>query len=169
MSRHRIRPETAADAPAIRALTAAAFRGKPYAGGDEQDVIDRLRDAGELVRSLVAIEGDAIVGQITFSRASAPGGEPGWYALGPVSVLPARQGAGIGAALVREGLAELRALGARGCVLTGDPTYYGRFGFTLAADNTPEGEPEAYFQMLCFDGSRPAGRFAFHRAFYGDP
>jgi predicted N-acetyltransferase YhbS len=34
-----------------------------------------------------------------------------------------------GGALIRDGLARLRDLGARGCCLVGHPQYYRRFGF----------------------------------------
>ena len=49
-----IRPEAADDHRAIFQLTEAAFRGRPYADGDEQEVVDRLRAAGALFVSLVA-------------------------------------------------------------------------------------------------------------------
>jgi putative acetyltransferase len=38
-----IRPEAPGDEAAIFDLTRRAFAPMPYAGGDEQDVIDRLR------------------------------------------------------------------------------------------------------------------------------
>ena len=53
--------------------------------------------------------------------------------LGPLSVAPALQGAGIGRALLRHGLSEARRLGERLCVVVGDPAYYGPFGFGAAA------------------------------------
>ncbi|WP_309775504.1 hypothetical protein [Caballeronia grimmiae] len=37
--------------------------------------------------------------------------------------------AGTGSALARGALARLRASGAAGCVVLGDPAYYARFGF----------------------------------------
>ena len=61
---------------------------------------------------------------------------------GPVGVHPTRQGEGLGAALLRAGLARAEQLpmppdsGEPGCwrrvVLVGDEPYYGRFGFRLA-------------------------------------
>jgi predicted N-acetyltransferase YhbS len=38
-----IRPERGGDAPAIFALTEAAFQDMPYADGDEQQLVDPLR------------------------------------------------------------------------------------------------------------------------------
>ena len=86
-----IRAETAADQHAIRSVTEAAFRGRPYAGGDEQDVIDRLRAAGVLTLSLVAEIDGEIIGHIAFSPAELSDDSQPWFALGPVSVLPEHQ------------------------------------------------------------------------------
>jgi putative acetyltransferase len=46
-----------------------------------------------------------------------------------MGVLPAFQEQGVGKALVNQGLKAIRNLGAEGCVLVGEPAYYGRFGF----------------------------------------
>ena len=52
--------------------------------------------------------------------------------LGPLTVEPALQGAGIGRALVRHGLTEAKRLGEQICLVVGAPSYYGPFGFTNA-------------------------------------
>jgi len=163
-----IRPETSEDIDAIHLVTEAAFRGRPYAGGDEQDVIDRLRGAGDLTLSLVAIDGQTLIGQVTFSPAVQSDGSGPWYALGPIAVLPSRQGEGIGAALIEEGLARIEALGALGCILTGNPAYYRRFGFESAPENVPSNERAEFFMLKLLNGPAPKGTFAFHAAFYGD-
>ncbi|GAA3534835.1 GNAT family N-acetyltransferase [Nocardioides daeguensis] len=54
--------------------------------------------------------------------------------LSPLSVAPAHQGAGIGAALLEAAVAEADRLGAPVVVLEGDPGYYGRHGWSPAAD-----------------------------------
>lgn len=163
-----IRLETNRDTTAIREITETAFRDRPYAGGDEQDVIDRLREAGALVLSLVAVDGDAVVGQVTFSPALLSDGSGPWFALGPVAVLPSRQGEGTGAALIEEGLARIESLGALGCILTGNPAYYRRFGFENSPENAPPDEPAAFFMLKLLKGNAPKGTFSFHPAFYGD-
>lgn len=166
MSDVLIRDEQLADLAVIRALTISAFDGKPYADGDEQDVIDRLRDCEELTISLVAeFEGD-IVGHIAFSPAIVAGSQH-WYALGPVSVRPDSQAKGIGAALVRAGLERLASRSAAGCILTGDPGYYTRFGFAVTPSLCPENEPGEYFQVKQLQGPLPDTPFRFHPAFYG--
>jgi predicted N-acetyltransferase YhbS len=116
----------------------------------------------------VAVESDEVVGQITFSPASLDNGTSIWFALGPVSVLPSRQGEGIGSALINEGLARIEAMDASGCILTGDPNYYKKFGFQVSPQNSPTNEPEEYFQLKILKGEQPVGRFNFHAAFYDD-
>lgn len=166
-----LRPETAADHHAIAALTKAAFLGRPYADGDEQDVIDRLRARSALTLSLVAMAPEGMLGQITFSPATVDDGSGPWYALGPVSVAPTHQGQGIGSALIKAGLDQIDALGALGCILTGNPDYYQRFGFAVTPSLAPEREPGAFFMLRMAQGlasaAPPQGRFAFHPAFYG--
>lgn len=160
-----IRDEAPDDVPAIYDLTRRAFAPMPYANGDEQDVIDRLRDAGALSLSLVAEAGGGIVGQVTFSPAIAPDGGSAWFTLGPVSVEPACQKQEIGARLIRAGLDRLRGDGAAGCILLGNPAYYSRFGFRVAAQHAPGEDHSEFFQLLPLAGPVPEGRFAYHAAF----
>lgn len=165
-----IREEQPEDRPAIYALTEEAFRGKPYAGGDEQDVVDRLRAQDALTISLVATDNDVVVGHIAYSPATVGDDERdhhGWYALGPVSVAPARQAEGIGGELIRAGESRLLSMAAAGCILTGDPNYYRRFGFEVMPNLSPSNEPGEYFQVKLLAGSLPDQSFAFHPAFYG--
>ena len=161
-----IRAEQSADEAAIYQVTRDAFRGQPYAGGNEQDVVNRLRERGLLSLSLVALDGGRVVGQVTFSPVTLSDGSEGWYGLGPVSVTPQRQREGIGGQLIRAGLAALSERGARGCVLTGNPAYYQRFGFELAPDHVPEVESPAFFQLKRLGAAGETGRFAFHPPFY---
>jgi len=49
--------------------------------------------------------------------------------LGPIAVHPTRQGEGLGAALMRDGLARAGAENWPRILLVGDAPYYGRFGF----------------------------------------
>ena len=163
-----IRRERAGDAAAIGELITAAFLGKPYADGDEAELVEKLRARGALSVSLVAEREGVIVGQAAFSPAQAPDGSPGWYALGPIAVLPAHQRRGIGSVLVHAGFEAISGLGARGCILVGDPAYYSRFGFELSPTNVPPGQPAEYFQVKLLRGPLPAGPFRFHRAFGGD-
>ena len=160
----RIRPERIGDEAAIRTLTTDAFAGTAHSDETEADIIDLLRAAAALTVSLVAEDADAIVGHVAFSPVSISGAD-GWFGLGPVSVVPARQGQAIGAALIVEGLAQLRERGAKGCVLLGDPAYYARFGFAHDPAIIYPGPPPEYFQALAFGDQRATGIVAYHPAF----
>jgi putative acetyltransferase len=122
-----IRREQAGDVAAIRVVHEAAF-GRAA----EATLVDRLRQDGDLLAplSLVAVQAGEIVGHVVCSRATMAGRPSA--GLGPLGVLPARQGRGVGSALVHAVLAAADALGEPGVVLLGSPRYYGRFGFVLA-------------------------------------
>jgi putative acetyltransferase len=162
-----IRAERAADHGAIYDITKRAFAPMPYADGDEQELIDKLREAGALALSLVAEKDGVVVGQISFSPAFAADDSPGWYALGPVSVEPELKHQGIGSQLIRTGIAWLNEQDAAGCVLVGNPAYYSRFGFRLFPELAPEGEPAEYFQILPLGVAEPDVVVGFHSAFGG--
>lgn len=160
-----IRKEVPADVSAIEAVTVAAFRSAEHSSGTEQHIIAALRGAGELVISLVAEEHGQVVGHLAASPVAISDGAANWYSLGPVSVVPERQAQGVGTLLVTSALEELRILGAAGCVVLGDPGYYGRFGFKVVDGLVYPGVPAAYFQALSFDGRFPQGEVAYHEAF----
>lgn len=161
----QIRQERPEDVATIRALTDAAFKGKPFSDQTEAEVIDALRSAGALTLSLVATEGGEIIGHVAFSPVKINGEAGDWYGLGPVSVWPDHQRAGIGQALIREGLQRLKSISAGGCVLLGDPAYYCRFGFESDPDLYGIDAPPGAFQRLTLNGSRPRGAVSFHPAF----
>ena len=160
-----IRDEAPEDLAAIYAVTRDAFAGKPYADGDEQDVVDRLRAQGALTESLVALRAGELVGHAAFSPAEVANESP-WFALGPISVRPDCQGQRIGERLIGVGLDRLQQRGAGGCILTGDPNYYQRFGFVVTPALCPDNEPGEYFQVRLLAGPLPTSRFRFHPAFY---
>lgn len=81
------------------------------------------------------------------------------------SVLPGRQGQGIGSRLMKAALAELRNQGAAGCVVLGDPGYYGRFGFNTCAGLELPGVPQEYFQALSFGADLLTGTVQYHESF----
>lgn len=163
-----IRPETAADADAIREVTVAAFKTLAISKHTEQFVIEALRAAHALSLSLVAEVDGRVVGHIAFSPLTISDGTRDWYGLGPVSVLPDYQRQGIGKALMEEGLSRLRSMGARGCCLVGHPDYYRKFGFSNAPGLLLEGVPPEFFFALAFDGPVPQGSVTFHEAFKAD-
>ena len=160
-----IRPERPGDEGAIHRLTVAAFAPMPFSNGSEASIVDGLRSAGDLFLSLVAEESATIMGHVAFSHVAIGGVADSWFALGPISVQPERQRQGIGKALIREGMEFLKARGAQGCVLVGDPAYYSRFGF-LSDGLLSYGELDRrYIQRIIFSGPAPQGALEFAPAF----
>ncbi len=105
------------------------------------------------------------MGHIAFSPVTISDGSHDWYGIGPVSVLPEFQKRGIGKSLIQQGLSRLKALGAKGCLLVGDPGYYERFGFRNIPDLVLDGVPPQYFLALPFDESKAKGVVVFHPGF----
>lgn len=160
-----IRDETDADIPVITEVTREAFKTLEVSRQTEHYIILALRAAGALAVSLVAETEGRIVGHIAFSPVTISDGSRDWYALGPISVLPAYQRKGIGTALIHEGLERLRALNAGGCCLVGHPNYYPRFGFRNVEGLECQGIPREAFFAICFRGAYPRGNVHFHEAF----
>jgi putative acetyltransferase len=120
-----IRVETKKDREAVTSLNLAAFETRA-----EADLVDALRVQALPIVSLVAeIDGD-VVGHILFSPVTLEE-HPELLIMGlaPMAVDAGYQRMGIGGALVREGLAQCREVGACAVVVLGHPTYYPRFGF----------------------------------------
>lgn len=160
-----IRNEMESDVEVISEVTRAAFENHPYSKHTEQFIVNVLRAANALTVSLVAEVDGKVVGHIAFSPVTISSGSHNWYGLGPVSVLPECQNQGIGKSLIRKGLSLLKALGAKGCVLVGDPKYYERFGFRNFPDLILESVPQEYFLALPFDENRTQGVVMFHQGF----
>ena len=160
-----IRDETGSDIQAIADVTKTAFATLAISRHTEQFIISALRAAGALSVSLVAEIDGKVVGHVAFSPITISDGTPDWYGVGPISVLPEYQRQGIGTALMNEGLARLKARGAKGCALVGEPEYYKRFGFRNPPTLTLEGVPPKYFLALPFTKTIPTAAVTFHPAF----
>ncbi|WP_180048140.1 GNAT family N-acetyltransferase [Acinetobacter sp. YH12243] len=160
-----IRDERLEDILAIAKLTRAAFKNAAHSSHTEQFIVNALRTHGQLTISLVALENNQLVGHVAISPVTISSGETGWYDLGPISVLPAKQGQGIGTLLIRVALDRLQQLGAEGCVVLGDPQYYGRFGFKAFPELYLKDVPPEYFQVIAFNGYIPHGEAVYHEAF----
>lgn len=168
-----IRRELPEDVETIGAVTADAFRGAEHSappvepGGDpgEATLVSWLReDAGWVPElSLVAVEDGLVVGHVVATRAHVDA-QPA-LGLGPLSVLPHRQRAGIGAALMHAVLGAADALDEPLVGLVGEPAYYRRFGFVPAQSvgvSAPVPSWGDYFQVRTltrYDGQ--TGRFRF--------
>lgn len=159
-----LREEAPGDEAAIARVVARAFEGAPHASGTEGRIVAALRAAGALTLSIVAVEGGEIVGHAAFSPVEIEG-QTLWFGLGPVAVIPECQASGIGTRLIRHGLNLLTARGAAGCVVLGEPGFYGRFGFEQDPALTFPGPPAEYFQRLVLTGDAPSGVVRYHPAF----
>jgi putative acetyltransferase len=121
-----VRLEQQRDRAASLEVERAAF------GSDEEPgIVEAVRD-DEGSFALVAEEDGEVVGHVQLSRAWV--GDAPVVALGPIGVVPERQGRGVGSALIEGGLAEAKARGEVAAILLGSPEFYPRFGFRPGAE-----------------------------------
>lgn len=119
-----IRAEAPSDSEAIERLHERAFGPGRFAR-----TAFRLREGASHLPDLsfTVLVGTLLVGSVRMSPIWA-GSEPA-LALGPLTVDPAFENRGIGAALVARGLDAARDAGHALVLLVGDEPYYSRFGF----------------------------------------
>ncbi len=162
-----VRPEATGDEAAIHDLIKRAFAPMPFADGDEQDLVDRLRERGELALSLVAVDpAETIIGHAGFSPATIDQIACNWYQMAPVAVCPTLQNRGIGSALIETGIEALRQRKANGVAVVGNPVYYERFGFTVIPGLAPVSDHDAqYFRAMVLGGEAPTGTLRYASAF----
>ncbi len=106
-----------------------------FAPGREMLSSYRLRDGVDPVPELCMVARDdlgVLGGAIRFWPVRV--GPAPCLLLGPVAVHPTRQGEGLGAFLIQEGLQHAGALGWERVLLVGDAPYYSRFGFHKSQD-----------------------------------
>ena len=156
-----ITPETPSLYRGIRALLCAAF---PTAA--EADLVERLREDGDVAVALVALEGDAVVGHVVLSPMVGPMRALGF---GPVAVAPAHQRKGVGRRLIDAALERARGEYWHSVFVLGAPAYYERFGFSLGAAagfDTPYAGPH-FLALSLQDGpiAPCTGRLDYARAF----
>lgn len=99
-----IRQEETKDYKAVYRVVKSAFDGAEHSDGNEQDLVNALRNSGGSTQ----------------------------LALAPLSVIPGRQRQGIGKALIQEGHRRARELGYRYSVVLGSETYYPQMGYLPA-------------------------------------
>ena len=123
-----VRIEQPEDADGVRRVLAAAFGGE-----SEARLVTALRPTHAWLPefSVVVEENAQVVAFALLSRIMI-GGEAG-LALGPVAVVPERQGKGLGTAVVRDVLRRATESRERLVLVLGEPAYYQRFGFVPAA------------------------------------
>ena len=151
-----IRLERPEDYRETEILTREAFWDIYKPGCDEHLVAHKLRESAAFVGELdlVACEGERIIDNIMYSRARVlgPNGDVREVlCMGPISVLPERQGQSVGRRLIEESVTRARDMGFGGIFLMGNPAYYSKFGFRKAEGFgvlASDGKSHDYFMGL---------------------
>lgn len=181
------RPETAEDFFITENLTREAFWNVYKPGCDEHLLVRNLRISSCFVRELAyvceATDPDSgkklIVGAVYYSKATFADGDAmhvgETLCVGPIGVLPAWQGRGIGQRLLAITLDLARKSGYAGAILYGNPDYYHKSGFVDAADfdlHTPDGSDMSAFMCHPLDRAKLArirGNYVEDPVFKTDP
>jgi putative acetyltransferase len=157
------------DPAAVREVHTAAFKDD----GRVADLADALR-SDPATLSLVAIQDGEVAGNVMFSRCllDAPQRLVEVRTLSPLGVRPAHQRRGVGRELIRQGLAEMDALGVPLVFLEGDPRYYRTSGFRAGHElgfRKPSLRiPDAGFQVYPLSAYEPwmTGTFVYSAVFW---
>jgi putative acetyltransferase len=143
-----IREEHPTDRQAVRNVNLRAF-GQTLGA----DLVDTLWENCPDLLSLVALEGNRVVGHILFSPATITDEERMIEGVGlaPMAVLPDVQRQGIGSELVRAGIEKLASSRCPFVIVLEHPEYYPRFGFGRASGYGIKSEwevPDDAFMIL---------------------
>ena len=173
-----LRLETQSDHYAVAELTRDAFWDGNWEAEpricDEHLLVSRLRRCPSYVPQLnyVAELDGKLVGHIIYTTGrivDSNGQEHGMLTFGPLSVLPAYQGNGIGKALMRHTFVEAKHLGYRAVLIFGHPDYYPRSDFRRASEfgiTTSDGKSfDAFMAYPLYDGALDG----IQGCFYIDP
>ena len=128
-----IRPERAADRPAIAEVVRAAFVRHP---DEVAAFVECIRASEEFVPQLALVAEDAsgVIGHVMLSWVGVEGGSRTRILnLTPMSVRPDRQRVGVGTRLIRDALGRAEERGEPAVMVEGIAAYYPRFGFERAS------------------------------------
>ena len=146
-----MRTTGADDKQAVLAVVRGAFSAEGRDGEPEVDIVARTwaLAAGPEHLDLVAVDDGAIVAHVLGAVGDLAG--TAGLAVAPLCVTPARQGEGIGSALMTELIARAQAAGWPMVLVLGDPRFYKRFGFepagALGIYYGPLGRNDPHFQV----------------------
>ncbi|WP_224815618.1 GNAT family N-acetyltransferase [Hasllibacter sp. MH4015] len=147
---YQLRRETDDDRAEVEALFDTCF-----APGREALSSYRLRDGVPPIAELCVVARDdlhIVAGAVRFWPVLVGRSEA--LLLGPIAVHPTRQGEGLGAQMMEDGLARARAAGWARILLVGDAPYYARFGFARLAgvEMPPPTNPDRILGAGPWDG-----------------
>ena len=133
----RLRQEEASDYRVVEELTREAFWNHHVPGCDEHYLVHMMRRSESFIKELdmVAVENGQIIGNIMYTKAKIRGDDGREHpviSFGPLSVLPACQGRGVGTMLIEHTKERAKELGHQAILIYGDPAYYSRVGFVAA-------------------------------------
>lgn len=174
-----IRREQEADYRVVENLTREAFWNVYKPGCDEHFILNQLRGHDDFVPELdlVAEYDGKIVGHIAYSKATIvtnKGNDIECIAFGPLSVDPEYQAKGIGSKLIEHSLQVATQLGYTIVFITGNPTYYHKFGFESASkygvhlEDIPQEDEAPFFMVKLLDKGalkNVSGAFRFSSGF----
>lgn len=129
---HKMRSDAIID---LFAATFAASEGEEEGqliGQLAKDMLMTVDEADIFVFS--AVENDAVVGAIIFTRMSYDEDDRTVFILSPVAVAPTHQNKGIGQELLRHGLETLRTKGVDVALTYGNIEYYSKVGFAQISE-----------------------------------
>ena len=128
---NRFRLEEPTDIDRIYDVQRAAFKRD-----DEANLVNSLRGSKDCLCSVVAESNGEIVGHCLFTRVLVVSGRKKFEAaaLGPVAVVPDRQGAKLGTMLIITATNMVVDYGYNILFVLGDREYYTRFGYTDASE-----------------------------------
>ena len=164
----KIRKEKDSDKEKIWKVHVEAFETEA-----EANLVNALRTSGIPFISLVAEEGEEIVGHILFTPVELIGDDSGLKLMGlaPMAVIPKLQRKGIGSQLVKTGMENCSTQGYDAVVVLGHSEYYPKFGFVPSVKYGIKSEydvPDEAFMVLELKKSslrNKKGIIKYHAAF----
>lgn len=166
-----IRQENKNDYKEVYNLIKQAFEAAEHSDGNEQDLVDSLRNSNNFIPelSLVAIKDNKIVGYILFTKIKIGSYEE--LALAPLAILPEYQRQGIGKKLIEKGHQIAKKLEYHYSVVLGSEKYYRKFGYissTKYGIKCPFEVPEENFMAIKLNDTNAEikGTVEYAREFY---
>ncbi len=119
----------------------------------EADLVELVRERGNSRIAIVAHDETSLVGYVLASPKKMPlANALNCLALGPVAVVPDRQGEEIGSKRMHQAIQTASEQGVDAIFLLGRPSYYSRFGFAPTHISNEYGATDAFMASELRDG-----------------